>query len=361
MQIPSKHGFSCCGGFRVVDDIDAALIAYGIEVEKQLDPLDASDFITLVEQFSRRIQGQSRPLEIDAVDAALGALDVDWGNLSNRQRDAAVKAANTAIRNLGEVVPPRLEATFTNTTRSFVRRQKRSIRRKFELNIAGTFTEADERVIQQAIRNQGNFVTNFFGERALAVENTARTVVANGLEEGLGTDAIAANLQRAVPAQVLGRTPSYYTVIANSFLNRSRTTTNLGGFAEAQIPQWQFEAVLDRQTTDQCRFLHEKTFPVGAARQRIAQTDAARDPIAAVKNEEPWMRVAQDENGERVLFTETLDGTRTVIARVAESAVGRADEVGRFVQVVADSRIMTMGIPMPPLHGRCRSTVVPTG
>lgn len=343
-----------------LDAIDLDLLRFGVDVEKVLDPLDPEDFVTMVQTFGRQLRGEALPLEINAVDAALLAADVDWVNLTPAQQNAAVQAMNTAIRGLGTSVPPRVEGRFTVRGRRLVGSTRRSMNRKFDLSIDTSFTEADQATINAVANNQGNFVTDYYGGRALAVEQEARLIVQAGLQEGLGSDAIATNLERSVRSQVLGRSPSYWSVVSNSFLNRSRTDTNLKGLASAGLAQWMFEAVLDRQTTDQCRMLHGKVFSVTASLQRMAATDVAQDVVRETKQNEPWLQNGKDADGNPILYTrDPVSGDRTTIARVLESGVGEADRIGRYEQLVSDQALQDRGIPQPPLHGRCRSTIVP--
>lgn len=342
-------------------DVDELLAIYGIDVNKALDPLDPSDFVTLVQRFGNRLRMTARPFEVDAVDAALSAMDVDWKSMSSRQTEAALKAANTAIAELSQVVPPRVRGEVITAGRDLVGATKTSAARRYQLGIETSFTEANETTVQRVALNQGNFVTDYYGVRAFEVEEVARGVVANSLEQGLGVDEISKRLEQTVKAKVLGRSPSYWNVVANSFMNRARTDTHLRSFREAGIERWRFEAVLDQQTTDQCRMLHDKVFAVGDAIARMESTDVADDPVSALKNGEPWLLNGKDENGNPVLYTKDTEGNRTIIANVLESAVGKADTIGRYQQLVSDRALMERGIPMPPLHGRCRSTIVPEG
>lgn len=332
---------------------------FGIDIEKALDPLDRRDFTTLVQRFADKLGRLAGPHEINAVDRALSAMDVDWHNLTPAQRDAAVKAANTAIRLLSTSLPPKLEATFKTTVRGFVGSTKRSMEKRWKLGLGTSFDTPDQRVVEQAIKNQGNFITDYLGRRAQAVEQNARAIVADGLERGLGNDEIADNLEQRIKAATIGRSPSYWRVVSNSFMNRSRVDTNLRGFKEAGIRGWTFEAVLDEVTTDQCRMLHGKEFTTDAALQRMRDTQESDDPVRAMKEREPWLYNGKDSDGNSILYTRGLDGSRTVIAHVLESGVGTADKIGRYDQLMSDDALMKSGIPIPPLHGRCRSTIQP--
>lgn len=352
-----SFGGCSCGP---LDAIDLALAEFGIDVDKALDPLNPKDFVVLTQRFARKLRGESLPLEVNAVDAALSAADVDWVNISNAQRDEAVRSMNTAIRSLGRTVPPKVEGTFMTRGRTLVGSTKRSAKKTFKLNIDTSFTESDARTVAAVTRANGNFVTDFYGGRALAVEQQARLIVAAGLEEGAGTDAIAAALERSTKAQVLGRSPSYWSVIANSFANRSRTDTNLKSFREAGLRSWVFESVLDRVTTDQCRMLHGKVFNVDRSIARMEKTNESSNPVIDTKRDEPWLQNGKDADGNSVLYTrDPVSGDRTIIANVLESGVGTDDKIGNYQQLVSDEALQERGIPQPPLHGKCRSTIVP--
>lgn len=339
--------------------IDELLAEFGLDIEKALDPLDRRDFTTLVQRFSDVLGRAASPLEVDAVDKALSAMDVDWHNLTPAGRDAAVRAANTAIRLLGGTVPPKLEATFKTTIRGYVGRTKQSIEKRWKLGLGTSFDKADQKVVEQAVKNQGNFITDYFKRRAVDVEQRAKAIVADGLERGLGNDEIATVLEQRIKAATIGRAPSYWRVVANSFMNRSRVDTNLRGFKQAGITAWAFEAVLDEVTTDQCRMLHGKSFDVDAALKAMRDTQESDDPVRSIKDREPWLYNGKDADGRSVLYTKDYDGNRTVIARVLESGVGTADKIGNYEQLVSDDALMKSGIPIPPLHGRCRSTIQP--
>lgn len=91
----------------------------------------------------------------------------------------------------------------------------------------------------------------------------------------------------------------------------------------------------------------------------MQETQESDDPVRAMKEREPWLYNGKDGDGNSILYTRGADGSRTVIAHVLESGVGTADKIGRYDQLVSDDALMKSGIPIPPLHGRCRSTIQP--
>jgi hypothetical protein len=72
------------------------------------------------------------------------------------------------------------------------------------------------------------------------------------------------------------------------------------------------------------------------------------------------MRVGADSDGNQVLFYER-GGRRRFVAQVDESAAGRADQVGRYSRALSNEGLEAAGVTVPPLHGRCRSTIVVEG
>jgi len=109
--------------------------------------------------------------------------------------------------------------------------------------------------------------------------------------------------------------------------------------------------------TDQCRFYHGQTFNVGESVARIESLTQLTDP-EAVKNENPWIRTGRDEEGNRILYF-TRDGERTTIATIERSGVGARDDRGSYSGAASASQLSGFGIPWPPLHGNCRSTILP--
>jgi hypothetical protein len=95
---------------------------------------------------------------------------------------------------------------------------------------------------------------------------------------------------------------------------------------------------------------------VERAMQRFEDVEAADDP-EAITHLQPWMQVGADEDGKQVLFYKR-GGRRHMVAQVDESAVGQLDRVGRYSRALSTDQLETAGLVVPPLHGRCRSTIV---
>jgi hypothetical protein len=139
------------------------------------------------------------------------------------------------------------------------------------------------------------------------------------------------------------------------FTNRARTSTQLAAFEDAGVERYRFDAVLDEVTSEPCRFLHGKVFTVARAMERFRDVERARDP-ERIRDLQPFVQVGADDAGNTVLFYER-GGRRRAVARVDEPAEGTKDAVGRYSRALSPTQLETAGVTVPPLHGRCRSTI----
>ena len=347
----------CCGAtyLDLAAEIEETLISeYGVDIWKALDPLNDRDFVIMFTRLKRELERKSKPIEIEAVVAALAILDVDWPKLTDAQRAAVAKAANKAIlkitTNRKTGIPSTLESVFVDDHLLITGKTRSSVKTTYQFEINVALDKTDKSIANNAAKSQSTFITDEYGARAVSVEEKVRKIVATGLNRGLGRDEIARMLENEIPAAILGRSASYWNIVSASFMNRARTSAQLDSFARAEIDTYIFDAVLDRQTTEQCRFLHGKQWSVENARKQMRESDQADDPLD-LKNSEPWMQEGKDSNGKRILYIKGRDGVITVIADVLKAGRGKNDRVGVYKQHVSDAQLAKMGIPWPPLHG----------
>lgn len=328
---------------------------YQLDVAKALDPLDRRDFLVIVERLGRALTGVSREAEAAALRKALATLDVDWPSLSSRAGDEVLRAARHAVAGLADHVLPRVEQVFEVEAKNVIERTRHSAVRQFKLDIAADTTRTDARIATFVRTSEAHFIRDEYGRRCDELGQRARDIVAAGLEQGLGRDDIAADLAAQL-APVISRGKPYWDIVATSFANRGRTYTQLAAFDEADVEQYRFEAVLDQVTSEVCRFMHGREFSVERARQRFEEVEEAGDP-EAVTSLQPWMRIGADDAGNQVLYYERA-GRRRMVARVDEPSVGASDRVGRYSSALSTDQLEAAGVTVPPLHGRCRSTIV---
>lgn len=327
-----------------------------VSVEKAIDPLNPHGFMRIVAQLRRALSGIAAQEQGAALRAAMQGLDVDWRRISGTQRSAVIEAARQAIGAGTVHMLPRITQTFQIVGPRIAGESRRSSMRRFGLDIGASLTEPDTRAIEYVRRSTTAFVTDHLGVRRDELAQSARDIVASGLEEGLGSDDIAQNLAAHLGASIQ-RSQSYWQVVAMAFTNTARTYSQLGAFHDAGIQRFVFEAILDEVTSDICRYYHGRTFEVGAAHAQIQQ-QATHDDPEQVRESNPWIRRGRDEDGNSILFYER-GGERVTVAQVDRSGVGSSDDTGDYSHGMTSPQLQAAGIPYPPLHGRCRSTIVP--
>lgn len=348
-----------CGAVAAEDVIRKAL---GVDIRKALDPLDPDDYIVIVARLGRAFSRSTAKTEVAILNRTLDALDVDWPNLSSAQRQRVIAASQTIYATAPPaVIPPviqRLEVSGPRTVRGARRGARAAVPARFRSAMGVNLALVDKRVLAHLTSSQALFITDEYGRRRDDLGRISREIVARDLELGLGRDEITANLQARLGSTVgIQRSRSYWNVIAAAYTNRARTYGQLAAYSDARITAFIFEAVLDEVTTDQCRFLHGRRFPVQAGLSRYAASEAAEEP-EAVKQVMPWIQAGRDaESGERILYTRNEDGSRNRVAVVERSGIGTSDDTGKFKNGLSDQELEALGSFMPPLHGRCRSTV----
>lgn len=348
-------GHLACCARHVAEDL--LLKSYGVDVRKALDPLDPDDFTKMVAQFARALEQATAGTEAAALRAALRALDVDWRNVGAEARERVAEAVRASLQPVGERVLPSIAEGFEIRGAETMAAARESAVTKFGLNIGVSLSQRDLDAEKYIRASYSNMITNAYGERVDALANMARDIVANGLEEGLGRDDIANGLNNALGDRLM-RGRSYWQVVATSFMNTARTASQLNAFADAGIQQYRFEAVMDEVTTDQCRFYHDQVFSVGASIERMnAQMRASS--VEDLQNTNPWVRVGRDEDGGRFMYVER-NGEITKIADIDQSGVG-TQSAGTYSNTTNSAGLSSLGVPYPPLHANCRSTIVPAG
>lgn len=354
MRRAKKVGRLACCGIEAAETLLAKV--HGINVSKALDPLDPDDFLVIVKRLADAMKAATAGAEAAALRAALVALDVDWPTLGVAEIDRIVEAARAALLPVtGQVLPSIIEQFEIRGPEVMAAAREGAVDR-FGLNIATSLSLRDQQAEQYIRTAYSNMVTNAYGERIDALAASARDIVASGLENGLGRDDIANDLQELM-GDALMRGRSYFQVVATSFMNTARTASLLNSYADAGIESYRFEAVMDEATTDQCRFYHDQVFSVSGG---VAAMNATlrSGSLEELQNANPWIRVGRDDDGQFMYFER--DGQQQVVARIESSGVG-TQSAGTYSGGMSSAQLSANGIPWPPLHGNCRSTIVPAG
>lgn len=338
---------------RAVDAAEDILYELGVPIEKAgLDPLDPGDFIVISKKLGRAFESVAKGAESAAVKKALTTLDVDWTRMNARQKKAIFAEASRLLQESAEKVAPRIGKIVKRSARTLYEDTRDSAAQRYGITIQPSLSDHDEKAAEWLRKSQTAFVRDAFQRRAVRFSQRARDIVADGISKGLGDKEIAAEL--ATKLTGLHRSRDYWEVVANVFTNRARTYSALSSYEEAGISHYVWLSMMDEATSVQCRFMHNQRFPVERSMNVIRQVQELDDPEDIV-TAQPWLRLGADSAGKQVLFYETKTSKRE-IARVDESALGRADDPGKFTSL---TRSLPAGITMPPAHARCRSTVVP--
>lgn len=325
-------------------------------IDKALDPLDPDGFMAIVRRLGRALRGVAGPAEESALRRAIERLDVDWPDLSTQARDQVVRAARQALQGVEAQVLTAIDQVFEVEGERVVAGTRRSTVRRLGLRIGTDLSTTDQRIARFVRESQGNFVRDEYGRRREDFTRRAKEIVASGMERGLGRDDIVGELARSMSADAFDRSRDYWEVVSMVFSNRARSSTQLATFEEAAIEHFRFEAILDEVTSEVCRFMHGRVFSVAEAMGRFRQVERARDP-ERIRDLQPFLQVGADREGDEVLFYQR-GGRRRAVARVDEPGLGESDKIGRYSRQLSNKQLERAGVNAPPLHGRCRSTIL---
>jgi len=344
------------GGAFAAEDIIKRV--YGVDVRKALDPTKDRDYLVLVGRLTDELSSTSDDDERRAIQSIIDDLArKDWKAMAAEERVKHIATAVGAMSAIGRIVGKKVVRVFERAARTIITTTKERVSGKYDLKLGSSFTEKDEKVAARVASQQEHYVRDAYGRRSEQASELARGVVSRGIREGLGPIELAGELKTALG--VLGtRSESYYRMAAGVFINRARNYASLDSFNEVGIEQYKFEAVLDEVTTLQCRFLHGRTFDVSVALAKAAAVATAEDP-ESVAHITPWLGEGTDDDGSSYLYYKDKEGERVRVANVTDNAMGRLNAQGGFKPVLSDGELSSRGVTVPPVHGNCRSRIIP--
>lgn len=326
-------------------------------VPTDVDPLAPDGFEALVRKLFGAMVGVVGPRDRRALQSVQTLLDVNWPHLSPAEREAALNAIGKGLGGIPNVVVEQVDRVLAVQGPQIIAATKESAAATFDLPIRPSFNLVDQRIIDAARTSQAHYIRNQYGARVEAASAKARDIVAKGLERGLDRYAIAEELKPAMEAIGVQRSVGYFGMIASVFAARARTWGTIAAFDEAGITSMEWVSQLDEATSDTCRFLDGKVFPVAAAKQRFEQVAAAPDPEAVVELQ-PWVVAGKAKDGSVALYYKQ-GGERRPIAMVERSGVGAKDDRGEYSRAAATDKLIAAGITSPPAHAHCRSLLAP--
>lgn len=326
-------------------------------LEKAINLGTARGFDRAVALLAARLRRAAGRADADAVRDAMQVLDVDWPRTTAAKRRKLIAEALVAAGRATALIPARIEAPLGDAADAVVAATRSQARRRQGLAIGARLNALDQRVIDHVVSSQGNFVRDEYGERIESFGEKARRIVAEGLEQGLGRDDIAVDLEQAARAALIERSPFYWEVVASSFIGQGRSFAQMSSYAEAGVERYVIHAILDEATTPICRYLDGKEFAVGDALERFDRVESMEDP-EELKSVLPWVREQSDpETGRTLLYIER-GGSRLPLAESTLTGFGRADDRGAYRSLATDEVLREAGVLFPPYHGFCRTTTL---
>jgi SPP1 gp7 family putative phage head morphogenesis protein len=328
-----------------------------VPVAKAINPQTKAGFVTIQNRLSRAMLAAAGKDPTLAMRRALDALDVDWPNLTSAQRDAVYRSATAALAKYHASMVPRVTNVLVKEAPNVAGLVRSSAIRLYDLPLSFSLSTQDRRLVDFLARSNVAFVTDTYGRYRQRFSARARQIVAAGLEQGLGRDEIASDLDSAFADTGIVRDRAYFQVVAGAFVGRARSNGNLNAFSEAGITKYRVVAVLDEVTSEICRFMHGREFDVSKATAQFAATAAMTDP-AQIKATMPWSSVGTDDDGNSVIYYRNINGDRKTVARVDEFGEGERDRIGTYSKALNETKLAAAGILTPPYHGSCRTAIV---
>lgn len=294
------------------------------------------------------------PGERAAFEAALRVAGFDWTRTTTAQAavwlDEARVGASDGMKRARDaavgVIGPAAGEVFEST-----REHSRAVQR---LPIGRELNAMDRRAVEQVTRSQANFISTENGKRLDEMSDSARRIVASGLERGLGREDISAELAEFFESLLVVRPAHYWDVIAAAFVGSSRSYSQLSTYVEADVQRYTLVAVLDEATTEICRLMDGKSFEVSAG---LSVVERVLESPEGVKSIAPWVRTGVDEDGKPFLYVKRGDEVERV-ASVDEPGIGVRDRRGSYSDVLDEDAMARAGVCLPPFHGLCRTTTI---
>ena len=267
----------------------------------------------------------------EEVAAALSSLFLSaW----DRNTDEALEAIRASLRRGDGAVDGQDIQRVVGELRPFLsRRMVEEVSGPVSQGVEAAFTVGGEDISAQAVvstsvkdRQLKNFLSdnatfwvgNHYDQQVQSRIQEAADNVLSTTEGTLGRREAGQKFAEAFRGQ-FQKSDSYWRLLANDVTTKSRELGRVQGMVKAGIEQYRIDAILDRRTSDICRYLDGKVFDVADAveqRDRLLQSE---DP-EAIKEMSPWLQAEQ----------------------VVEMSV---------------EELSSQGVLLPPFHGNCRSRI----
>jgi hypothetical protein len=346
-------------GRYAADEILAKVFGLPVRKARRVNPNKPKGFDAFVVSLLGDLVEEAEPIEREAIKTWLRDMDRNWPSMTKDQRNAAIDRAAREWLDTTRRIPVHQWPTYAAHGKTIVEQTKAAAVLEHGIRIVPSFDLVDAQAVKSSAEMQAFYTRNSYGLREVQMSEQARKIVSAGIEGGLDRYEIGKDLAAMAATGPVSwqRSMGYFQMIASVFTARARSYSNLSAYQQAEIERFRFEAVLDEVTTDVCRMMHGKTFTTSTALEGYAKVAASEDP-EDVKTIQPWVQTGKNEQGDQILYYKNAEGSRVKVASVNESAVGKKDTIGSYAGM-SPRQLERAGISAPPLHGHCRSVIVP--
>lgn len=266
---------------------------------------------------------------------------VDWANTTEVRRVEIFAGAATAFQQADiQKLVTEWGATSAEHTVPFAEMTRSRMRAALFPQISSTLSQVDAAAANAVGEQSGLFIRNELGREMTSLTAHGRSIVEQGLRDGLGRGEIAADLRREIPEIWKKYGENYSRVVASNAMVRARSISQAGSYRDAGVEKFEILAVMDERTTSVCTELNGQIITVRNA-SAISTAAAAAQSVNELKEANPFIQDMIDPTtGRRVLRT-------TLGVDIAYAEDGGRD----FTRVLSNDELATgASIGFPPYH-----------
>lgn len=213
--------------------------------------------------------------------------------------------------------------------------KEKIVKAKIVTAVRPTFDLVDEAAVADLYDDQMIWIGRHYDKNLRkTIREAVRPELIEGKTQREGGKAITAALSEqlrkvVVPMGFNGSDTKYFEGLAANTVTNARVRGQIRSFSELGLTKYEIVNPMDDRTTPQCVFMNGKVFEVRDAEDHIEKLSGATDPDFVKKNH-PWLSMKELQK--------------------VSSGPGHKSE--------SDSaKLARAGLPLPPYHFRCRSTV----
>jgi hypothetical protein len=318
------------------------------------DPYKPREFDRLTDALARDLNKKAVPTFEKTVERVVDEAKIDWATATEEQLERFSKKLAVALGVAAGVVWKSIRTTVVDASVGMATSARSAFVKTHELRVDRAISLTDKRAVTRAAMTNAHYVREYAtGQMSPRLSVKARKIVQAGIEKGASSRVIGAQLHWDLSMAAGGQTEAYYRMAASAMNARSREFSSLRSMQDAGVEVFEISAVLDKNTTEICRFLHGKTFSVGAGLERFAAADALEDPTD-IKYEMPWLREKKIRGGEHDGKMGIYVPGRTGMTRVAvveKGGFGQRDTIGTYSSTMSARGMERVNVGPPSYHG----------